>query len=153
MDKMVIHDRYHGGDQVHTTNGSAMDIEHIGHVIWHAPGRKNHLKNVLHVPSAAKNLVSVHKLATDKNAYLEFHPNFFLIKDSITKKILLEGTCIGGLYPMPAAAIKNKQAFAASSSLSSLEMWHNRLDHPSFDVVQQVLGSNKLPCSLYSRET
>jgi hypothetical protein len=32
---------------------------------------------VLHVPSAAKNLVSVHKLAADNNAYLEFHPNFF----------------------------------------------------------------------------
>ena len=153
MDKMVIRDRYHGGDQVHTANGSGMDIEHIGHVICHAPGRKIHLKNVLHVPSAAKNLVSVHKLAADNNAYLEFHPNFFLIKDRITKKILLEGTCRGGLYPMPAAAFKNKQAFAASSSLPSLEMWHSRLGHPSFDVVQQVLSSNKLSCSSYSRET
>jgi bifunctional ADP-heptose synthase (sugar kinase/adenylyltransferase) len=46
MDKMVIRDRYHGGDQVHMTNGSAMDIEHIGHVIYHASGRKIHLKNV-----------------------------------------------------------------------------------------------------------
>ena len=54
---------------------------------------------------------------------------------------------------MPAAAFKNKQAFAASSSSPSLEMWHNRLGHPSFDVVQQVLSSNKLSCSSYSRET
>lgn len=86
MDKMVIRDRYHGGDQVHTANGAGMDIKHIGHVICHAPGRKIHLKNVLHVPSAAKNLVSVHKLAADNNAYLEFHPNFFLLRIASRRK-------------------------------------------------------------------
>jgi hypothetical protein len=84
---------------------------------------------------------------------LSFIQISFFIKDRITKKILLEGTCRGGLYPMPVAAFKNKQAFVASSSLPSLEMWHSRLGHPSFDVVQQVLSSNKLPCSLYSSET
>jgi hypothetical protein len=48
-----------------------------------------------------KNLVSVHHLATDNRAFLEFHPNFFFIKDQATKKTLLEAKCSGGLYPLP----------------------------------------------------
>ena len=28
-----------------------------------------------------KNLISVHKLAADNNVFLEFHPDFFLVKD------------------------------------------------------------------------
>jgi histone deacetylase 1/2 len=156
---MMIRDRYNGGEQIHTTNGSGMDIAHIGRVICHTPERKLFLNNVLHVPSTTKNLVSVHRLASDNNAYFEFHPNRFLIKDQTTKKTLLKGTCRGGLYPLPAATLKNKQALSASGgahrlyplpaatlknkqALSasggahpSLERWHHRLGHPSFNIV------------------
>jgi histone deacetylase 1/2 len=152
LDKMMIRDRYNGGEQIHTANGSGMDITHIGRVICHTPERKLFLNNVLHVPSATKNLVSVHKLASDNNAYLEFHSNRFLIKDQTTKKTLLEGTCKGGLYPLPAAALKNKQVLSASSSAHpSLERWHHRLGHPSFNIVQQVVNKNKLSCSTESK--
>jgi histone deacetylase 1/2 len=78
LDKMMIRERYNGGEQIHTTNGSGMDITHIGRVICHTLERKLFLNNVLHVPSATKNHVSVHKLASDNNAYLEFHPIVFL---------------------------------------------------------------------------
>ena len=33
LDKLSIHDRYHGGDHVHTANGSGMKISHVGHSI------------------------------------------------------------------------------------------------------------------------
>jgi histone deacetylase 1/2 len=78
LDKMMIRDRYNGGEQIHTANDSGMDIAHIGRVICHTPERKLFLNNVLHVPSTTKNLVSVHRLASDNNAYFEFHPNCFL---------------------------------------------------------------------------
>jgi histone deacetylase 1/2 len=145
LDKMVIRDLYNGGEQIHTANGSGMDIAHVGRVICHTPERKLFLNNVLHV---TKNLVSVHKLASDNNAYLEFHPNLFFIKDQTTKKTLLEGTCKGGLYPLPAAALKNKQVLSASTGAHpSLERWHHRLGHPAFNIVQQVINKNKLSCS------
>ena len=68
------------------------------------------------------------------------------------RRTLLEGTCRGGLYPLPAAALKNKQALSTSSGAHpSLERWHHRLGHPSFQVVQQVVKRNKLPCSFESR--
>jgi hypothetical protein len=152
LNKMMIRDRYNGGEQIHTANGSGMDIKHIGRVICHTPEHKLFLNNVLHVPSTAKNLVSVHKLALDNLAYFEFHPNRFFIKDQTTKRTLLEGTCRGGLYPLPAAALKNKQALSASGGAHpSLERWHHRLGHPSFNIVLQVINKNKLSCSTESR--
>jgi hypothetical protein len=56
--------------------------------------------------SAHKNLVSVHRLAKDNKAFLEFHPTFFLIKDQVSKRVILHGRCEGGLYPLPAPDIK-----------------------------------------------
>ena len=102
LEKMTVHDKYNGNDQIRTANGAGMNINHIGHAIVHTPSHPLHLNNVLHVPKAKKNLVSVHHLATDNRAFLEFHPNFFLIKDQLTKKTILEGKCKGGLYPLPA---------------------------------------------------
>lgn len=58
-----------------------MRISNIGSTTLHTPSRNLHLGNILHVSSAQKNLVSVHRLTTDNNAFLEFHPSFFLIKD------------------------------------------------------------------------
>jgi len=69
-----------------------MNISHIGHATIHTPSNHDiHLRNILHVPEAQKNLISVHRLATDNNAFLEFHPNYFLVKDQDTKKVILEG--------------------------------------------------------------
>lgn len=146
LDKMVIRDRYTGGDQIHAANGAGMNIEHIGRVICKSPKRNMFLNNVLHVPSTKQNLVSVHKLAYDNDAYLEFHPHFFLIKDRITKKTLLDGPCRRGLYPLPAAAFCHKQALNVSIATEpSLERWHCHLGHPSYSVVQQVVNKIKLP--------
>ena len=75
----MIRDRYTGGDQVHTANGAGMKIAHTGRVICYTPERNLLLNNVLHVPSTTKNLIFVHKLAADNDAYLEFHPNSFFI--------------------------------------------------------------------------
>jgi hypothetical protein len=90
-----------------------------------------------------KNLVSVHRLASDNNVFLEFHPDFFLIKDRDTKSTLLEGPCRRGLYPLlPTPA--SKQVFGVNKV--PLERWHGRLGHPSIPIVQRVVSSHKLPC-------
>jgi histone deacetylase 1/2 len=77
LEKLTIRDKYHGNDQVHTTSGVGMRINHVGHTTLHSPISKIHLNNVLHVPHANKSLVSVNRLTRDNNAYVEFHPNHF----------------------------------------------------------------------------
>ena len=81
LEKLQARDKYNGSDQIHAANGSGMKISHIGHSTIHTPSRDIHLTNVLYVPQATKNLVSVHRLASNNSAYLEFHLDFFLIKD------------------------------------------------------------------------
>lgn len=116
LNKLTVREKYNSRDQVHTANGAGIKISNIGHIILHTPDKKLHLRNILHVPSTSKNLVSVHKLASDNNAFLIFHPNFFLIKDRETKITLHRGRCQDGLYPLGPSLSQgsaNKQAFGA----------------------------------------
>ena len=108
------------------------------------PSRNLLLNNVLHVPEAHKNLISVHCFTSDNSAFMEFHPNYFLVKDLDTKKIMLKGSCRRGLYPLPStSAIKH--AFTASKP--SLSWWHERLGHPASPVVHHIVSNNELPCT------
>jgi hypothetical protein len=103
------------------------------------------LKNILHVPAANKNLASVHKLTSDNNALIEFHPNRFLIKDRVTRRVIHQGKCESGLYPLRLQEAKSrKQVFGAIKPSTS--RWHSHLGHPSFPIVERVVKNNSLPC-------
>jgi histone deacetylase 1/2 len=81
LEKLTVRERYNGHDQVHTASGAGMNISHIGQSTYHTPHRNFHLKNILHIPKASKNLLSTHKFACDNDIFFEIHPYFFLIKD------------------------------------------------------------------------
>jgi hypothetical protein len=140
LEKLSMRDKYLGHDQVHTTSGSGMRIQHIGNSIFHIPSRDLMLKNILHVPTANKNLISIHRLARDNHVFLELHPWFFLIKDQGTKRILHHGKVERGLYPLK--SLVGVQALC--SVKVSYERWHNRLGHHSSPIVQRVLLKNNL---------
>jgi histone deacetylase 1/2 len=144
LEKVTIRDKYRGQEQIHTANGAGMKINHIGHSVIKTPIHKILLNNILHVPDAYKNLLSVNRITIDNHAYVEFWPKFFLIKDQVTRKVIYRGRCRGGLYPLiPHDRVPNKQAFGVTKVSSS--RWHSRLGHPSFSIVERVLRNNKLP--------
>jgi hypothetical protein len=93
LEKLAIQDKYTGNDQIHTASGSGMKISHISHNTIHTPCHQLHLNNILHVPQASKNLVSIYRLASDNNVFLEFHPHFCCIKDLDSRNILIKGPC------------------------------------------------------------
>jgi histone deacetylase 1/2 len=120
-----------------------MHISHIGHSIVRTPHNTFKFNDILHVSSASKNLLSVHKFTLENHTLIEFHPFFFLMKDQATRRILFSGPCYGGLYPlMPISNESSKHAFITIKPSSSI--WHRRLGHPSSFVVQQVLRRNKI---------
>jgi len=92
--------KYTGNEQAHAANGVGMEIGYVGHSILHSPRSQIHLNNILLVPQANKSLIYVNRLACDNNAFLEFHPNHFLIKEQRIKRTFLRGRCEGGLYPL-----------------------------------------------------
>jgi hypothetical protein len=112
LEKLTVRNKYQGGDQIHMVSGAGMDISHIGHAVVNTPHRPIHLNNILYVPKARKNLISVHRLTIDNSIFVELHPFFFLIKDQKTRRVLLKGRCVGGLYPLPLDEIK--QAYSAT---------------------------------------
>jgi hypothetical protein len=81
LDRLTMHEPYHGNDQIHAANGPGMSITRIGNSIIPTPSHNLVLNNVLHVPSTHKNLISVHRFTLDNDTLIEFHLYFFLIKD------------------------------------------------------------------------
>jgi hypothetical protein len=127
---------------VKCTPRAGVRINRIGRSFIRTPNRDLVLNNVHYVPEASKNLASVHRLTSNNHAFMEFHPNYFLIKDLAMKKILLRGNCKGGLYSLKSGSSSNKVTCGA---IKSSTRWHNRLGHPSFVVVEQVLSTNNIP--------
>jgi hypothetical protein len=78
LEKLALWEKYHGAKQTHTANGAGMGIFHVCETTIHTQHHDLKLKNILHVPQATKNLVSVHCFTPDNNVFLEFHPFFFL---------------------------------------------------------------------------
>jgi hypothetical protein len=123
-----------------------MEISHVGSSIIPTSTRNLVLKNVLHVPTATKNLISVHKFTLDNDMFIEFHPFYFLIKDRKTRKVLLHGPCRGSLYPLPSSVFKLWNLIFNVTRFS-VDHWHNRLGHPTRDIVIRAIRENRLPCA------
>jgi histone deacetylase 1/2 len=81
LNKLTMQERYHGKDHVQTANGTGMRITHIGQFIIPTSSHSLHLKNILHVPSVTRNLLSVKRFTSDNNVFFKFHPWYFLVKD------------------------------------------------------------------------
>jgi hypothetical protein len=125
-----------------------MDIAHVGQSVIPTPTRPLHLNQVLHVPNAHKQLVSIHRFTLDNNTFIELHPYSFLIKDQVMKRVLLHGPCRGGLYPLHSIS-PTIQKLILSAIKPSSQRWHLRLGHPSRDIVLCVIKSNSLSCSSF----
>ena len=146
MERLQFRERYGGHDQVQVANGSGLSISHIGHSTL--AGSSLRLNNILHVPNISQHLLSVYRLVSDNRIFIEFHKYFFLVKDKATRRILLRGRSKGGLYPLPLGRASHLSERQASSSVRvSSSQWHQRLGHPSKNVVSSIVRNNDLECS------
>uniref|UniRef100_A0ACD5TNX4 Uncharacterized protein n=1 Tax=Avena sativa TaxID=4498 RepID=A0ACD5TNX4_AVESA len=147
LDRLSVHERYGGKDKVQVANGAGLNISHVGHsTISGSSSKPLYLRNILHVPHISRNLLSTHRLVSDNNAFAEFHPHVFYLKDQTTKKILLQGRSRGGLYPVPGSTPPCPSHSALSGVKLSSDLWHRRLGHPSRAIVESVLRTNKIAC-------
>lgn len=78
--------------------GEGLSISHIGHSNFFSSSRSFILRNLLHVPQITKNLISVSKFASDNHVFFEFHSDFCLVKNLVTRNVLLQGSLHDGLY-------------------------------------------------------
>ena len=102
---------FNGNDKIAIGDGTKLPITHTGSAIFHSNNyyKNLHSKNVLCVPKISSNLVSVRKLCGDNNVFLEFYPSFFLIKDTNSNRVILQGQLENGLYTIKPTKV-NSQA-------------------------------------------
>jgi hypothetical protein len=71
LDKLVVHGKYNGQDQIHAANGGGMQITQIGSSTLNTPSHILSLKNVLSVGSSHKNPVFIHHFTHDNHVSVE----------------------------------------------------------------------------------
>lgn len=146
LEHLTTRERYTSGDHVQVANWTGVSIAHIGNSSIAGYNHPFYLNHILHVPKINRHLLQVHKLIADNNAFVEFYPNSFFVKDQVTKKILLKGRCKKGLYMLN----NNLPIQALLSAKITQDQWHKRLGHPSSQVVHKILKDNKI--SIYSHK-
>ncbi|XP_076892200.1 uncharacterized protein LOC143543824 [Bidens hawaiensis] len=90
------------------------------------------LNDVFVVPKYYVNLLSVYKLAKDNKVSVTFDEYKCYLQDLFTKKHLVTGNQIDGLYLCGDASKSVKVCF---NSQVVFDLWHSRLGHPSDHVL------------------
>jgi hypothetical protein len=120
----------------------------IGNTQLHTKLSQFKLRNVLHVPRIASNLLSVHKLCLHNNCSCYFDSNQLLVQDLPTGRVLYQGLSENGVYPIHSSRISKSisQKSTLNTSLSAANnwlLWHTRLGHPSASILHSVFPSLK----------
>jgi transposase InsO family protein len=127
-------------------NGSRLPILGTGYTHLQAPNINFLLVSILHTPSLVSNLISVRKFTTDNWCSIEFDPFDFSMKDLITKTPLPRSNSLGDLYPFTGFS-KLHNNFALSTTVSSVDVWHQRLGHPSNASLSHLISKFYLSCT------
>lgn len=149
---------YGGTKLVTIGNGEKLCISYIGNSVLFDGKNSFNLRNVLCVPTIDKNLFSVSQLARDNAILIEFHGDYWLIKDKATGNTLLKGELNDGLYWLEEIKItrnrgsKGEQPLNTNKNTTTLilfginvnvnesrTVWHLRLGHPSSKVLNYIL--------------
>jgi hypothetical protein len=142
---------FEGADTVGIGNGTGLNIKSIGssHVQSTLSNKSQFLlKDVLHCPNAAANLLSINKFCIDNNCWFALTGSNFTVKDNLTGRVLLQGPSENGLYPIPLHqnSLNKWKGVAAYIGVKTTDMvWHQRLGHPSLSVFQLLSKNQLLP--------
>src|SRR5882672_10558620 len=124
---------------VHGMNGSSIPAIGVGTIrLKCGKGRKLTLKNVLFVPDAALQLISVGKLADD-NFITIFEEKMYQIHNK-SGKTIADGTRKGqGLYYFADNDPKNMECAFISRASPDLATWHCRLGHINYTSIIRMV--------------
>uniref|UniRef100_A0A2N9ILA5 Uncharacterized protein n=1 Tax=Fagus sylvatica TaxID=28930 RepID=A0A2N9ILA5_FAGSY len=145
LTNLAIHNEYQGKDHVAVGNGAGLTIAHTGSSKFTCGSSTFALKNILHCPSIAANLLSIYQFTRDNNCYFVFYSDCFYVKDVKTGKTLFRGKSEHGLYPFrihTQISTKSGRPFALVGVRVSVPIWHSRLGHPTNNTLSHLI-SNK----------
>jgi hypothetical protein len=145
---------FDGTETVGVGNGAGLYVKGIGSSLVHCKSSNSFnpsqflLKDILHCPNASANLLSINKFCIDNNCWFALTGSNFFVKDNLTGAVLLQGPCENGMYPIPLhhTSLNKWKGFTAYQGVKTTGMvWHQRLGHPSFSILQHLLKNQQLP--------
>lgn len=121
-------------------NNSRIPVKFIGDVRLNSHIT---LRGVLYIPDFQFNLLFISALATHMSVMIQFVGDSCLIQDKSSLQTIGRGEYWHGLYLIDAEYTDRIAATThVSSSMSSAQLWHARLSHPSpkhLDVLKDIL--------------
>lgn len=137
-----------GNSSLFTCTGARTPVTGIGTATLYTPHSSLRLKDILVVPAATKNLLSVQKLTRDNPVHIDFSDSVCAVKDKTNNQLLAQGIQTQGMYRMSSGDECLPVACLAQTKADrELLQWHFKLGHPSDRIVHQVLNkcNVKLP--------
>jgi GAG-pre-integrase domain/Integrase core domain len=116
---------------VTVANGSKVPIEKIGTTKF----LSNTVSDVFYLPTFTSNLLSVSKITKEFNCNVIFSPSNVIFQDIVTRKTIGEGKLVNGLYYLDIFNIT-----LAATSMDDNKLWHYRLGHASYVVLNKLLS-------------
>ena len=133
---------FSANEQVMVGNGKKIPIFHYGNSLLFFSFSPLKSNNIFHALALSNNILSVFRLCTDNIAFVEFYPNFFLVKDQVLKKVLQQGQLVNGLYQVSLASKPPTSSLSKVflSNTQDANLWHHRLGHFNSKIVKRVLN-------------
>ncbi|XP_071714896.1 uncharacterized protein [Rutidosis leptorrhynchoides] len=130
-----------------------IDVSHLNLTVGHPNGTKAVIKkiddlkinenitlfNVLVIPKYCVNLLSIHKLTKDSKLIVGFDNTKCYIQDLRLGIIVRTVDVFDGLYVCNVSSHENT-CLSANKCYLSNNLWHNRLGHPSENVLKKLKG-------------
>jgi transposase InsO family protein len=144
-------------EKVRIANGSLSSVSGKGSI---SVSPSMSLSSVLHIPDFAANLLSIARITRELNCRAIFYSDYCFFQDLVTGRIIGSGSLRDGLYYLDAQPTQGRltQAYhtvRTDDSAAKIWLWHQRLGHPSFLLVQRMFPSLFLhnPVSKFQCET
>jgi hypothetical protein len=130
-------------------NGSCLPVTSVGAA---GPPGSFRIPDVLVAPSLVHNLLSIRRFTADNSCSVEFDSSGLTVKDSATRRPLLQCDSTGPLYtlrlPHATSSSSSSPATAAVfAATTSSTTWHCRLGHPGREALMQFTRSATIPCT------
>lgn len=130
---------------VQITNGNQIPLMHSSSSKFSVGSSRLLLKNILHVPTMKRNLLSIKKLCDDNGLSVTFDSSCVFVKDWKTNEQLITRGVADGLYQLE---LGNKSLLSINLGIKvPVSTWHAQLKHYNERMTKDLVQEFNLPIS------